>query len=124
MTRILTTICLGAALLLAQPPGGRGGMRGNPEEMMKRQMEMLTKELELNEKQQKKVQSLLKGQTEKMQELFADGPSPEMREQMMALRQETDKKIKKELTPEQVEKFEKIQSERMRRGPGGPPPQD
>jgi Spy/CpxP family protein refolding chaperone len=115
--------------VLAQPPGG---MRGNPEEMMKRQLEMLTKELELNEKQQKKVESILKSQASKMRELFEAGPSPEMREEMMAIRQDTDKKMKKELTAEQFEKYEKIQQERMRRGPGGfggpggapPPPQN
>ncbi len=124
MTKLIATVVLASALMLAQPPGG--GMRGNPEEMMKRQMEMLTKELDLDAKQQKKVEGILKSQAKKMQELFEEGPGPEMRQQMMALREESDKKIKKELTPDQVAKYEKIQAERPRRGPGGggPPPQD
>lgn len=111
------------ALSFAQPPGG--GMRGNPEQMMARQLTSLKEAVGLTEDQEKAVKPILEAQMKKQRELMEAGPSDDMREKMMAIRTDTNAKIKKVLTEEQLPKFEKWQeAQRNRRpgGPGGPPP--
>jgi protein CpxP len=106
---------------MAQPPGG--GMRGNPEQTMNRQLEMMKERLSLTEDQEKQVKAILTSQMKKQRELMEEGFNEETRDKMMALRQESNGKIKKVLKGDQVEKFDKMQEEmRQRRGPGGPPP--
>jgi hypothetical protein len=107
------------AVSFAQPPGGP---RGNPEEMLNRQMNMLKEQLELSGDQEKEVRTILADQGKKQRQLFENGPSEETREKMMKLQEETKDKMKKVLNADQFTKFEKIQAERMRRGPGGRPP--
>lgn len=98
-------------------------MRGNPEQMMNRQLEMMKERLSLTEDQEKQVKAILTSQMKKQRELMEEGFNEETRDKMMALRQESNGKIKKVLKGDQVEKFDKMQEEmRQRRGPGGPPP--
>ncbi|MBZ2187266.1 MAG: hypothetical protein K7J46_21390 [Bryobacter sp.] len=114
-------LSLAAGAGVAQPPGG--GMRGNPEQMMNRQLEMMKERLSLTEDQEKQVKAILTSQMKKQRELMEEGFNEETRDKMMALRQESNGKIKKVLKGDQVEKFDKMQEEmRQRRGPGGPPP--
>ncbi|MFN8685976.1 MAG: hypothetical protein ACK6DZ_00610 [Acidobacteriota bacterium] len=114
-------LSLAAGAGMAQPPGG--GMRGNPEQMMNRQLEMMKERLSLTEDQEKQVKAILTSQMKKQRELMEEGFNEETRDKMMALRQESNGKIKKVLKGDQVEKFDKMQEEmRQRRGPGGPPP--
>jgi periplasmic protein CpxP/Spy len=128
MRNLITRFVLAAAITLlpaasfAQPPGG--GMRGNPEEMMARQLTAMKTAVGLTDEQEKQIKPILQDQMKKQRELFEAGPSDDMREKMMAIRTETNNKIKKVLKEDQIEKFEKFQAEQRGRrgGPGGPPP--
>lgn len=114
-------ITLLPALSFAQPPGG--GRGGNPEQMMARQMAAMKEAVGLTEDQEKAIKPILEAQMKKQRAMMEEGPSDDMREKMMAMRQETNAKIKKVLKEDQIEKFDKYQAEqRGRRGPGGPPP--
>jgi Spy/CpxP family protein refolding chaperone len=118
-------ITLLPALSFAQPPGG--GRGGNPEEMMARQLTAMKEAVGLTEDQEKAIKPILAGQMKKQREMMEAGPSDDMREKMMAMRTETNDKIKKVLKEDQIEKFEKFQAEQRGRrgggrGPGGPPP--
>lgn len=123
---IAAAITLLPALSFAQPPGG--GRRGNPEQMMERQLTAMKEAVGLSEEQEKAIKPILADQMKKQRDLMEGGPSDDMREKMMALRAETNEKIKKVLKGDQIEKFETFQSQmRGRRpggpgGPGGPPP--
>lgn len=115
-------ITLLPALSFAQPPGG--GRGGNPEQMMARQLNAMKEAVGLSEDQEKAIKPILEAQFKKQREMMEAGPSDDMREKMMALRTETNAKIKKVLKEDQIEKFEKFQAEQRGRrgGPGGPPP--
>jgi len=115
-----------AAITFAQPPGG--GRGGNPEQMVARQLTAMKEAVGLSEAQEKEIKLLLEEQVKKQRAMMEDGPSDDMREKMMAMRQETNAKVKKVLKEEQIEKFDKFQAEQRGRrgggpgGPGGPPP--
>jgi Spy/CpxP family protein refolding chaperone len=126
-------LALAGVALRAQndaPPPGPNGHRGpNPE----RQVEMLTHVLSLTPEQQTQVRGLLTEQGQKMEELRkssagADAASqgaPPSREQMEAIRNDTDTKINALLTEEQKPKFAAWQQERKQRmehREGAPPP--
>lgn len=118
---VVLALSLVAGAGMAQPPGG--GMRGNPEQMMNRQLTMMKERLSLTEDQEKQVKGILENQMKKQRELMEEGFNEGTRDKMMALREESNGKIKKVLKGDQVEKFDKMQEEmRQRRGPGGPPP--
>ncbi|MCA8829756.1 hypothetical protein [Hymenobacter pini] len=96
-------------------PEGRGG-RGN-------RMAELTQELNLTPEQQTKVTAIWQEQMQAMQAARANnqgGDRAAMREQMQAQRVTTDAKLKEVLTPEQYQKYQAKQQERMQRM--GPPP--
>jgi len=124
---LAAAITLLPALSYAQPPGG--GRGGDPEQMIARQMTAMKEAVGLTENQEKAIKPILAEQMKKQREMREAGPSDDMREKMMAMRQEVNAKIKKELKEEQIEKFDKFQAQmRGRRGPGGPdgppPPQN
>ncbi|WP_340112315.1 DUF4890 domain-containing protein [Maribellus mangrovi] len=103
----------------------RGQRDFDPKERAKRQTEELTKELDLNKDQQKKVLELNEKYSEKMSAMFEDmrsggGDREAMREKMGKLRDEQNKEMKKILTEDQYKKYEKyLEERRSRRGPGG-----
>lgn len=108
-----------------QGPGSRG-MRMDPD----RQLQHLTRMLDLTSDQQDKIKPLLQERQQKMQALFQDQSlAPEdRRTQARTIMEGTNNSIKAVLTDDQKQKFEAMQ-ERMRRnrpmgGPGGPPPPD
>jgi protein CpxP len=116
----------------AGPPAqgmGRRGMRMDPD----RQLERLTRELNLTTDQQAQIKPLLVERQQKMQALFQDqSAAPEdRRTQGRTIMEGTNNSIKAVLNDDQKQKFEAMQ-ERMRRnrpdgGPGGaapPPPPD
>jgi len=130
-------LAMPSAALWAQtdspPPDGppRGQMRGpNPE----RQLEMLTHVLSLTAEQQTQVKALLTEQSSKMQQLRKTGDAsdatnqggPPNREQMDAVRNDTDAKITALLNDDQKTKFAAWQQQRKERmehrGDGPPPP--
>lgn len=101
-------------------------MRMDPD----RQLQHLTRMLDLTSDQQDKIKPLLQERQQKMQALFQDQSlAPEdRRTQARTIMEGTNNSIKAVLTDDQKQKFEAMQ-ERMRRnrpmgGPGGPPPLD
>ena len=101
-------------------------MRMDPD----RQLQHLTRMLDLTSDQQDKIKPLLQERQQKMQALFQDQSlAPEdRRTQARTIMEGTNNSIKAVLTDDQKQKFEAMQ-ERMRRnrpmgGPGGPPPPD
>jgi len=115
-------------------PAGPGGRPrgGNPE----RELQMLTHRLSLTADQQAQIKPLLAERTQKMEALRSAAPSADTataprREQMEAIRNETDTKITALLNDEQKTKYSVLQQERKDRmehrgsGPGSdnaPPP--
>jgi Spy/CpxP family protein refolding chaperone len=112
----------------ADGPRGRG-MRIDPD----RQLQRLTRELDLTSDQQEKIKPLLVERQQKMQALFQDQSSAreDRRTQARTIMEGTNNSIKAVLNDDQKQKFEAMQ-ERMRRnrpmgGPNGeapPPPPD
>ncbi|MDA3816062.1 MAG: DUF4890 domain-containing protein [Prolixibacteraceae bacterium] len=111
------TILFISVLSFAQPPGGQG-RQFDPEEMIKRQTEQMTTDLNLNEEQTQKVQALNEKYGEKMGEIFQNaqqGDREQMREKMDSLRTTKDVELKEVLSDEQFKKHQKIQEGRMER---------
>ncbi len=99
-------------------------------QMVERRLQRMDEVLNLTPEQEKKIREILEKEAAQFSgfdwERFRD-MSPEERQQAMeqfrAQREKTDKEIEKVLTPEQVEKYRKMQEEfRQRRGrrPGPP----
>ena len=94
----------------------RKGPRGGG---IEQRLERLSTELNLTDAQKPKVKAALEDQMKKMQEL-RDTPREERRDKMREIRDEHTKKMKEILTPDQFEKFKKLQDEMRQRRPGGP----
>jgi len=106
------------------PPGGRGGMRMDPDHQLAR----LTSVLNLTTDQQGQIKPLLVDRQQKMQALMQNQSLSldDRRAQARTISQGTNNSIKALLTDDQKQKFDTMQ-ENMRRngpggGPGGPPP--
>ena len=97
----------------AQAQGGMGQRGGNVEQ----QLSELTQALTLTVDQQAQVKALLEARRAKMEALRAGGEQPS-REQMMAVRQDTNDKIRALLNDDQKAKFTAWQQQH-RHGPGG-----
>ena len=112
-------------------PGGPRGPRMSPEEMVKMRVDRMTKDLQLTPEQAAQVEALYKEQAKarekQREEMRNSGQRPDM-EQMRAQMEKENKamneKMAKILTPEQNEKYQKMQAERAKGpgmgGPGGP----
>ncbi len=132
------TAALGAAPMLAQdpgtppppPPGGGqgGGMRGGGMGG-ERQLEMMTKQLNLTPDQVTSIKAI-QADGMKQQMALRDDTSiagPDKRAKMMSLREAEQGKIKALLTDDQKTKYDAMIKQMMERrqnggGPGGPPP--
>jgi periplasmic protein CpxP/Spy len=77
---------------------------------VEQRMERLTTELKLTEAQQPKVKAVLEATSKNMQGL-RDLPQEERRPKMKTIRDEEEKKLKEILTPEQAEKYTKLQQD-------------
>lgn len=88
-------------------------MRMDPKERVKE----LTKRLNLTEKQTKQIEDIFTKQGEAMQELFesSGGDREFMRDEMMKLREETNKKVDKILNDKQKAEYKKILEEQQAR---------
>ncbi len=120
--RVLAAVVLGgliacsSATLAQDAKGERKGPRSaDRAAMVQQRVDSMSKELNLNAEQKKKVTSLLEAQGKKMQEM-RDLPQEERRTKMKGFREEQDKKMKEILTADQ---FEKWQKSRLQRGPEG-----
>lgn len=119
---LLMVVLLGTTMAMAQ---NRGGQRQfNPEEMAKRQTDQFKTQLELNETQAKKMEQVLLTSYNEMttlrEEMREEEDRTKMREKMTEWRTNQQKEIKKILTEEQFEKYEKLMEERRSRRGGGP----
>lgn len=110
----------------------RGGRDSSPEQRAEQESALMRDSLGLSDAQYNKVYEINLDYAKKMQELRnnAEGDWSSMREAFAALRQEQNEALKKVLTTEQYEKWQRIQRQRMDRRPGqgrqrrgdGPPP--
>ena len=99
----------------AQPAGGdRPGA-------LRERMQETARELNLTDEQKEKLQTIIRGQMEKLRDLRQDTSlSPEeKREKFQAIREEITAEVKKVLTPEQFEKWKAKQGQ-LAGGAGGP----
>ncbi len=102
------------------PAGGPGGAPGARGERMQKVMD----DLNLTDEQKQKLQTIRQEQGPKMREIWQNNDlTPEQkREKMKPLQEAMNTKVKEILTPEQFEKWQKIQQNvapRGGRGPGG-----
>ncbi|MFK7945992.1 MAG: Spy/CpxP family protein refolding chaperone [Saprospiraceae bacterium] len=111
----------------AQPQGGPGGQRGGDlTERAKKETERLSTNLELTEKQTKKVEKInlkyaeqtkaIREQMMAKREAGEEINREDMREQMQTLRTAQADEIKGVLTPAQIEKFDAMMEERKAKG--------
>jgi len=102
------------------PPGPPDGQMRGRGPNAERELAQLTDAVSLTPDQQTQVKALLEERHGKMQALRSSG-NPPSREQMQAVRKETDAKISALLNNEQKAKFAAWQEQnRQRRGPSGP----
>jgi protein CpxP len=102
--------------------GGRGGGQGR---MQERQLEMMTKELNLTPDQVTQVKAINADSEKQMLALRDDTATApaDKREKMMAIRQGAMAKVKALLTDDQKTKLDAMMAKmRERREEGGPPP--
>ena len=109
----LIALALGAVIAFSpaaqaqEKKEGRG--RQTPEERMKQ----LSEALKLTDEQKTKLAPILKEEGEKLRAIFEDTKSSreEKGKKMQEARKDLTAKVKAVLTPEQAEKYEKIQAE-------------
>lgn len=109
----------------APPPGQSQGMQGPRRMDPDRQLQHMTKELNLSSDQQTQIKPILADIDQKMQALWQDQSlsQQDRRAKMRAIHEDSRAKIEAVLNDEQKQKYETMQ-QHMRRGQGGPPPQD
>ena len=117
VSKMILVVAVAALLAMpaaAQPPFGRGGMRGGAGMLLGNPG--VQKELKLNEEQTKKIQELVTKNGEKMREAFQAGDQEKTQEVMKEIAAETDKFIKATLNADQQKRLKQIQRQQM--GPG------
>lgn len=124
---VLAAVLLaGSCALWAQADQPPASPNGSPQGQMRgpnaeRELGQLTQTLSLTPDQQTQIKALLQERRGKM-EALRSGENPPTREQMQAIRKDTDAKISALLNDDQKTKFAAWQQQRMEhgRGPGGP----
>jgi Spy/CpxP family protein refolding chaperone len=114
VSKMILVVAVAALLALpaaAQPPFGRGGMRGGAGMLLGNPG--VQKELKLSEEQTKKVQELVTKNGEKMREAFQGGDQEKTQEVMKEIAAETDKFIKATLNADQQKRLKQIQHQQM-----------
>ena len=122
-------------------PGGPGGHHdhgGSPQERQAKQLEEMTKHLNLTADQQTQVKQIFADRDAKMMALHSDTSvaQPDKREKMMGIMKDSSASIRAILTPDQQTKYDEMMAKRkdemekhQHGGPGGgdnpppPPPQ-
>lgn len=131
MTKTIALVALVAGSLLAgtalqaqdapkeKPPGAQGGL-GGPGMRGRPNADQIAKDLSLTDAQKTKLKAALEEQQAKMKALRADTSLTQEEKKVKAkeLREANQAKMKEILTPEQLEKWQKMQRSR---GPGGKP---
>ena len=99
--------------LFAQPGAGRN-FQGSPEEMAKRQTEMMVEKLTLSEAQASRIQDINLKYAQKMKaarDSMPEGDWQMMRQKMTVLRQEQDAELRKMMTSDQWAIYEQWKEE-------------
>ena len=106
------------------PPRDKGDKKMNPEEMAKRELKMLTKELDLTDTQVTFVQKILEESAKQMKEQMQSGTKDF--DAMKKIQEDKDSKLKSVLTDEQWDKYKEIKDKRKDKFKNGdnPPPND
>lgn len=105
------TLVLSTTTLMAQ---NRGGEKMDCEEMTKRRVETLTKEIKINAEQQKEVTKIY---TKSCKDSQAAMQSQD-REKIRQIREESNKAIEAILTPEQAKLWKEYLAKQPQRGQG------
>lgn len=122
---LFSLILIGYSYSQDRPPmHDREGKKRNPEEMVKKEMNMLKSELDLTETQVTFIQKILDESSKKMQAQMESGSKDF--EEMKKLMDEKDSKIQSVLTDEQLDKFKDLKKKRKDKfnNNDGPPPND
>ncbi|MET4081655.1 protein CpxP [Pedobacter sp. UYP30] len=108
---ICALFCSGILYANAQQAGDR---MGNSAERTQKMVDMLTQKLKLTDEQKVKVDTIFSQQNAAMGKMWKDanGDRSQMRDKMMALRAESDKKINTVLTDDQKTAYKAWQDER------------
>ncbi len=119
---LLMIVLFGTTMLMAQNRDGQ--RRLDPKEMAKKQTEELKEALDLDEKQETQIYAINLNSAEKMSAMreemrSSDGDRDSMREKMGKLRNEQNEEMKKVLSEEQYEKYQKYLEERRKQLGGG-----
>jgi len=124
---IIAALAVGSLLActtLASAQDAQPGKKGRGASVEQR-VERLSKDLNLTDEQKTKVTALLQEENTKMRDLRGDTSLDQQQraDKRRELRQDTVKKMKETLKPDQFEKYQKLQQEmRQRRGQGGQTP--
>jgi Spy/CpxP family protein refolding chaperone len=123
-TRLMTVLALGGLLAVTSMAfaqnanAGNGGQRRGGS--VQQRVDRMATELNLTDDQKTKVTTLFESQAKKRQELQNLAPE-DRREKARAMMQETNKKLKEILTPEQIKKWQEIRSQGRQRQGGAAP---
>ena len=123
--KAITSITAAAVLILGTLPATADQETGDKETRRGKGHAALLEELDLDEEQRTQVDAILKARKEKSRELFSEHRETRRengrqgREQMQALREETEGKLKEVLTDEQFARLQELREERRNRGKRG-----
>lgn len=110
----LFALALGAVIAFgpaAQAQEKKGEGKGRPS--LEERMKQLSEALKLTDEQKAKLEPILKEEGEKLRAIFGDtnASREEKGKKMQEARKDIAAKVKAVLTPEQAEKYEKLQAE-------------
>ena len=123
--KVITSIAAAAVLILGTLPAAADSETEDKETRRDKGHATLLEELDLSEEQKTQVDAILKAQKEKSRELFSEHRQTRRengrqgREQMQALREETEGKLKEVLSDEQFARLQELREERRNRGKRG-----
>ena len=118
---LIAALALGSLLACstianAQDSGNKDAKKGGKGRMtVDQRVEKMATDIKLTDDQKPKVKAVFEDTAKKMQ----DVPREERQEKMPAIRDEQMKKLKAILTPEQLDKYQKMQQDMRKKGQGG-----
>ncbi|KAF0175960.1 MAG: hypothetical protein FD161_3139 [Limisphaerales bacterium] len=110
---LLFALALGAALACSPSTQAQEKKEGRGRQTVEERMKQLSEALKLTDEQKAKLEPILKEEGEKLRAIFGDANASreEKGKKMQEARKDIAAKVKAVLTPEQAEKYEKLQAE-------------
>ncbi len=110
---LLFALALGAALACSPSAQAQEKKEGRGRQTVEERMKQLSEALKLIDEQKAKLEPILKEEGEKLRAIFGDANASreEKGKKMQEARKDIAAKVKAVLTPEQAEKYEKLQAE-------------